>query len=322
MRIGNLELKVPIVLAPMAGVTDFPYRKIIREMGCELLYSEMVSSRGLVYGSEKTFELMEDSSQNGYMAIQLFGDDPDIMAAAARIVEKEVKPDIIDINMGCPANKVIKSGSGSALLKSPKLAAEIIKAVVERVNIPVTFKIRAGWDQNNINGVEIALMGQEAGAAAVTVHGRCREQFYSGAADWEIIKKVKETVSIPVIGNGDIFKPEDVQRMFTETGCDGVMIGRGCLGNPWLIKRAIHLLKTGELLPEPDYQEIIEMALFHLKEAVVYFGEKSAIPRMRKHIAWYLKGMPYSTEIKERINSLTTEEEVARTLKNYLLSLS
>ncbi|HHU91920.1 MAG TPA: tRNA dihydrouridine synthase DusB [Halanaerobiaceae bacterium] len=321
MQIGDLELKVPIVLAPMAGVTDWPYRKIIREMGSELVYSEMVSSRGLVYGSEKTFELMEYSSDEGYMAIQLFGDDPDIMAEAARIVEREVKPDLIDINMGCPANKVIKSGSGSALMKSPNLAGEIIKAVVEAVEIPVTFKIRAGWDQNRINAVEIARIGEEMGAAAVTVHGRSREQFYSGLADWDIIKKVKEAVAITVIGNGDIFTPEDVLRMMAETGCDGVMIGRGCLGNPWLIKRAIHLLNTGELLPEPDYEEIIEMALLHLKEAVAYFGEKRAIPRMRKHIAWYLKGMPYSTEIKERIQNLTSEEEVAQSLKNYLDSL-
>ncbi len=321
MQIGDLVLKVPIVLAPMAGVTDLPYRNIVRKMGCELVYSEMVSSRGLVYGSEKTFDLMEFSSEDGYMAIQLFGDEPEIMAEAARIVEREVKPDIIDINMGCPANKIIKCGSGSALLKNPGLAGEIIKAVVEAVKIPVTFKIRAGWDQDNINAVDIALQGQEMGAAAVTVHGRTREQFYSGNADWEIIKKVKEAVSIPVIGNGDIFVPEDVRRMFAETGCDAVMIGRGCLGNPWLFKRAIHLLETGELLPEPDYQERIEMALYHLREAVAYFGEKRAIPRMRKHIAWYLKGMPHSAEIKEHINSLTTEEEVEETLKNYLFSL-
>lgn len=321
MQIGNLELKVPIVLAPMAGVTDLPYRNIIRKMGCELVYSEMVSSRGLVYGSEKTFDLMEFSSEDGYMAIQLFGDDPEIMAEASRIVERKVNPDILDINMGCPANKVIKSGSGSLLMKNPGLAGEIIKAVVKAVKIPVTFKIRAGWDQNNINAVEIARIGEEMGAAAVTVHGRTREQFYSGQADWEIISKVKEAVSIPVIGNGDIFTPEDVRRMFAETGCDAVMIGRGCLGNPWLFKRAIHLLETGELLPEPDFQERIRMALYHLREAIAYFGEKRAIPRMRKHIAWYLKGMPYSTEIKERIQNLTSEEEVAQSLKNYLDSL-
>ena len=322
MQIGNLELKVPIVLAPMAGVTDLPYRNIIRKMGCELVYSEMVSSRGLVYGSEKTFDLMEFSSEDGYMAIQLFGDDPEIMAEASRIVERKVNPDILDINMGCPANKVIKSGSGSLLMKNPGLAGEIIKAVVKAVKIPVTFKIRAGWDQNNINAVEIARIGEEMGAAAVTVHGRTREQFYSGQADWEIISKVKEAVSIPVIGNGDIFTPEDVRRMFAETGCDAVMIGRGCLGNPWLFKRAIHLLETGELLPEPDFQERIRMALYHLREAIAYFGEKRAIPRMRKHIAWYLKGLPHSTEIKEGINGLAKGEEVADGLNNYLRSLN
>ncbi|NLJ83833.1 MAG: tRNA dihydrouridine synthase DusB [Halanaerobiaceae bacterium] len=322
MQIGNLELKVPIVLAPMAGVTDLPYRNIIRKMGCELVYSEMVSSRGLVYGSEKTFDLMEFSSEDGYMAIQLFGDDPEIMAEASRIVERKVNPDILDINMGCPANKVIKSGSGSLLMKNPGLAGEIIKAVVKAVKIPVTFKIRAGWDQNNINAVEIARIGEEMGAAAVTVHGRTREQFYSGQADWEIISKVKEAVSIPVIGNGDIFTPEDVRRMFAETGCDAVMIGRGCLGNPWLFKRAIHLLETGELLPEPDFQERIRMALYHLREAIAYFGEKRAIPRMRKHIAWYLKGLPHSTEIKEGINGLAKGEEVEDVLNNYLRSLN
>ena len=207
-------------------------------------------------------------------------------------------------------------------MKNPGLAGEIIKAVVKAVKIPVTFKIRAGWDQNNINAVEIARIGEEMGAAAVTVHGRTREQFYSGQADWEIISKVKEAVSIPVIGNGDIFTPEDVRRMFAETGCDAVMIGRGCLGNPWLFKRAIHLLETGELLPEPDFQERIRMALYHLREAIAYFGEKRAIPRMRKHIAWYLKGLPYSTEIKEGINGLAKGEEVEDVLNNYLRSLN
>ncbi len=318
MKIADVEIDIPIILAPMAGVTDFPYRQIIREMGCKLVYSEMVSSKGLVYGSDRSYDLMEYSVKNdGLITIQLFGEDASFMAEAANIVEQELKPDFIDINMGCPTPKIVKNGSGSALMKNLDLAGDIIKAVVEAVELPVTFKIRTGWDQESINAVELALLGEEMGAKAIAVHGRTREQFYSGKANWKIIKQVKDAVSIPVIGNGDIFTPEEVQKILEKTRCDGVMIGRGCQGNPWLIKRSIHLLKTGKLLVKPDYEEIIEMALYHLKIAVDYFGEKTAIPRMRKHLGWYIKGMPFSAELKGNINQMKTQEETVDLLLDY-----
>lgn len=319
MKIGNIKIDVPIILAPMAGVTDFPYRQIIRQMGCKLLYSEMVSSKGLVYGNDRSYDLMEYSGkQDGLITIQLFGEEPSFMAEAAHKIQMEINPDIIDINMGCPTAKIVKNGSGSALMKNLELAGDIIEAVVNAVELPVTFKIRKGWDENSINAVELCLIGEKMGAKAVAVHGRTREQFYNGKADWDIIKQVKEAVSIPVIGNGDIFVPGDVQRMMEKTKCDGVMIGRGCRGNPWLLKRSIHLIKTGILLPEPDYNQIIEMALYHLEKSVDYFGEKTAIPRMRKHLAWYIKGLPFSTEIKGKINHLTKKGEVENLLSSYL----
>ncbi|MFW5981769.1 MAG: tRNA dihydrouridine synthase DusB [Halanaerobiaceae bacterium] len=323
MYISDIEIESPVFLAPMAGISDYPYRQIIQEMGCELLYSEMVSSKGLVYGSDRSYELMEYNKEtDSYFAIQLFGEDAHFMAEAAKIIEETVQPAIIDINMGCPMPKIVKNGSGAALMKDKELAGEIIRAVVEAVNLPVTFKIRSGWDEDNINADEIALIGEEAGASAVAVHGRSREQFYNGQANWDIIRLVKNKVDIPVIGNGDIFSPEDARRMIDESQCDGVMIGRGAQGNPWLLKRTIHFLSTGMLLPEPSYDEIIKMALEHLKRSVEYFGEKIAVPRMRKHLAWYLKGLPFSTEIKTEINRIKNLSELNHLLNNYQIKLS
>lgn len=318
MQIGDIIITNPVFLAPMAGVTDYPYRQIVREMGCELLYTEMVSSKGLVYGSDRTASLLEYSTgEGGLIAVQIFGEEPEFMAKAARLVVEKVHPDLIDINMGCPTPKIVKNGSGSALMKDPDLAGDIITAVVKAVQIPVTIKIRKGWNKEDVNAVEIAKVGESCGAEAVAVHGRTREDFYSGKADWSIIARVKENVKIPVIGNGDIFQPEDGAKMLKTTGCDAVMIGRGARGNPWLLKRTSHYLKTGELIPEPSSREKIKMALYHLQKARSYYPEKTAVRNMRKHLAWYIKGMPYATEMRNKINQLHSYQEVVKVLIEY-----
>ncbi len=322
MFIAGLEVPNSVILAPMAGVTDYPYRQIARDMGCNLNFTEMVSSKGLVYENSRTEELVDfNCDHEGLIAVQIFGEEPEIMAEAAEILEKRYKPDIIDINMGCPAPKIVKTGAGAALMKNPCLAGEIVLAVRNKVEIPVTVKMRKGWDSQQINAVELARITEKNGASAITVHGRTRSEFYSGSADREIIREVKQSVSITVIGNGDIFSPQDTERMIDQTGCDGVMIGRGARGNPWLLKRCIHYLKTGELIPEPDYCSRVEMALYHLKKAVQYYGEEIAIPKMRKHISWYIKGLPYSTDIKDKINRAKDFEQTRLILEEYLDSL-
>ena len=319
MQIGNLMIENPVFLAPMAGISDYPYRQLIREMGGQLLYTEMVSSKGLVYGNEKSKELIDfNRREKGLIAVQIFGEDPVFMREAAAILAAEYQPDLIDLNMGCPMPKIVKSGSGSALLQDAKRAGEIMAAVVNAVKLPVTVKIRAGWDRSRLNAVEIAQLAEEKGVKAVAVHARTRDQFYLGKADWQIIQLVKEQVNIPVIGNGDIFSPEDAGAMITGTGCDAVMIGRAVRGNPWLIHRTSHFLQTGEVLAEPDCPERIKTALSHLERAVAYFGERLGVPRMRKHLAWYLKGLPHSTSIKERIFQLNQYQQVAALLKEYL----
>ena len=319
MQIGNLMIETPVFLAPMAGISDYPYRQLIREMGGQLLYTEMISSKGLVYGNERSRELIDfNRREKGLIAVQIFGEDPAFMREAAAILAVEYQPDLIDLNMGCPMPKIVKSGSGSALLQDAKRAGEIMAAVVNAVKLPVTVKIRAGWDRSRLNAVEIAQLAEEKGVKAVAVHARTRDQFYLGKADWQIIQLVKEKVNIPVIGNGDIFSPEDAGAMITGTGCDAVMIGRAVRGNPWLIHRTSHFLQTGEVLAEPDCPERIKTALSHLEGAVAYFGERLGIPRMRKHLAWYLKGLPHSTSIKERIFQLNQYQQVAALLKEYL----
>ena len=321
-KIGNIEIKNQIVLAPMAGISNTSYRKIIKEMGAGLIYAEMVSDKAIVYGNEKTFTLLKMDESERPIAQQIFGSDIDSFVEAAKLVEKTMKPDIIDINMGCPVPKVaIRSQAGSALLKNPEKIYEIVKAVVEAVSVPVTVKIRSGWDANNINAVEVAKFIEKAGASAITIHPRTRSQGYSGKADWSIIKAVKETVSIPVIGNGDVTSCYLAKQMLDETGCDAVMIGRGVLGNPWLIRECVSYLENGTIPERPTYKEIIEMLKKHFDLLLHDKGEKPAVLEIRNHALWYIKGLPNSAEIKNKICSTKDKDEIFNILDNYLNTL-
>lgn len=321
-KIGNVEIENNIVLAPMAGVCNSAFRKIIKEMGCGLIYAEMVSDKALVYENKKTEDMlyMEDSERP--IVQQIFGSDKESFVIAAKKICKIMKPDIIDINMGCPVPKVaIKSQAGSALLKNPQKIKEIVSAVVKAVNVPVTVKIRSGWDFNSINAVEVAQICEEAGASAITVHGRTRSQGYTGKVDLEIIKKVKESVSIPVIGNGDIIDVASAKKMFEYTKCDAIMIGRGVLGNPWLIKELVSYFKDGIIIDKPTYKEKIDMCLKHLNYLLKIKDEKVAVLEMRSHIAWYLKGMPNNILVKEEIFKATSVLQIKKILNSYLKKL-
>ena len=318
-KIGNVEIKNQVVLAPMAGISNTAYRQIIKEMGAGLIFAEMVSDKALVYGSEKTFDLLKMSDMERPIAQQIFGSDVDSFVKAAKLVEDKMHPDIIDINMGCPVPKVaIKSQAGSALLKNPDKIKEIVSAVVKAVSVPVTVKIRSGWDANSVNAVEVAKVIEEAGASAITVHGRTRAQGYSGNADWNIIKQVKEMVSIPVIGNGDITSAEKAKEMLDFTGCDAVMIGRGVLGNPWLIKECVSYLDSGIIPPKPSVREKIEMLKRHYQLLVDSTSEKQAILEIRTHALWYIKGMPKSAYIKNEICKTKNSEDLFKILNDYL----
>lgn len=317
MQIGGVKLKNNVFLAPMAGVTDMVFRILCKRQDCGLTYTEMVSAKGLHYKSNNTAVLLEIAEEEKPAAAQVFGSEPDIVAEAARQAEAGGAA-IIDINMGCPTPKIVRNGDGCALMKKPELVREIVRSTVKAVKVPVTIKIRKGWDEESVNAVEIACIAAREGAAAVTVHGRTREQFYSGNADWNIIKQVKMAVDIPVIGNGDIQKPQDAKRMLEETGCDAVMIGRGAQGNPWIFKRTVEYLRTGQLLPEPTFEQRVEMIMEHLSMITEFKGEAVGVKEMRKHAAWYLKGMPGSTKVKTEIFKLTTSEEVRNILKEYL----
>lgn len=322
MKIGNIKIDDPVFLAPMAGVSDYPYRQLLRKMGVELLYTEMVSAKGYQYGNKRTAELIEfDKTGNDKIAVQIFGEDPEFMAQAAAGIAAEYEIDIIDLNMGCPARKIVKNGAGSALMKDLDLAYQIIKKTAAAVEVPVTVKMRSGWDQKNIKAVELTKLAEEAGAAAAAVHGRTREQFYKGQADWEIIKEAVQAVEIPVIANGDIFSAQDAAAAFKQTGCAAVMIGRGAQGYPWIFREIKNYLKTGKLIAKPTYSEKIKTAVEHLEIAVDYYGENHGIPIMRKHIAWYLKGMPDASKMKNQVNQLNKKSELIALLENYQAEL-
>lgn len=322
MRIGHIELANPVILAPMAGVTDLPFRLLAKEMGCGLVYSEMVSDKGLIYDNTHTKKLLAIDARERPVALQIFGSEPESMAKAARIVAT-AGADIIDINMGCPTPKIVKNGEGSALMRNPVLAGRIIAAVIEAASgMPVTVKFRKGWDETSVNAVQIARIAEQAGAAAVSVHGRTREQFYSGQADWSIIRDVKQAVAIPVIGNGDIRTPQDAERMLTETGCDGIMIGRGAQGNPWIFRQIAHYLATGQTLPLPALGERIDMLLRHLDMLVGHKGEYTGIREMRSHAAWYTKGLPSSAELRLKFNQAATRDDFIRIMETYRQELT
>lgn len=321
MKIGNVKLDNNLVLAPMAGVTDLAFRILCKEMGVGLVVSEMVSSKGIYYKDPATKLLTAVDPKERPIAIQIFGSDPDIMGKIVRDeLNHRADVDIIDINMGCPAPKIVKNGDGSALMKDEKLARDIIRSVVKSTKKPVTVKSRMGWDMSNLNGVTIGKIAEEEGAKAFTIHARTRDMFYSGKADWEYIKEVKSQISIPVIGNGDIFSPEDALKMLEYTGCDGVAIGRGAQGNPWIFKGILEM-QGGRDYSIPDIDDRIELILRHFDLIRTFKGDRVGIREMRKHIAWYIKGLKNSNEVKDKINKLESMDQIVMVLEEYRKSL-
>ena len=311
MRIGNVDIKGNVVLAPMAGVTDLPVRLLCKENGCGYLYTEMVSAKAIMYNNKNTESLLTVTEGENPIAVQLFGSEPEVMAEAAKRMEK--RPfDVIDVNMGCPVPKVVNNGEGSALMKNPLLVGRIVEAMANAVKKPVTVKIRAGFDPDNINAPEIARIIQESGGAAVAVHGRTRQQYYSGKADWDVIRRVKENVSIPVIGNGDILTGQDAVRMMEETGCDGVMIGRGARGNPWIFGQINEYLSCGKEMTQPTADEIKSMILKHARMLIDAKGEYTGIREMRKHFAWYTTGMRHASGLRNEVNHVEHFEELEK----------
>ena len=318
LKIGNVELDNPYVLAPMAGVTDLPFRLLCREQGAGLLCMEMVSAKAIQYNNKNTKALLEIHPEERPVSLQLFGSDPDVISEIAKQIE-ELPFAILDINMGCPVPKIVRNGEGSALMKNPKLVHEIVSKTAKAIKKPVTVKIRKGFDDTCINAVEIAKIIEDAGAAAVAVHGRTREQYYSGKADWDIIRQVKEAVSIPVIGNGDVTSGESALAMMRETGCDGVMIGRGSQGNPWIFSELLEYEKTGVMPERPSRDEIKNMILRHARLQLDYKGEYLGIREMRKHVAWYTTGMPNSAKFRNEVNAVESYEQLEDLLMRSML---
>ena len=313
LQIGSVTLPNNLILAPMAGVTDLPFRLLCKEQGAGLLCMEMISAKAILYKNKNTEELMSIDSRENPVSLQLFGSDPDIMAGIARQIED--RPfDILDINMGCPVPKIVNNGEGSALMKNQRLAGEIIRKCVDAIKKPVTVKIRKGFDDDHVNAVEMAKIAEDAGAAAVAVHGRTRQQYYSGKADWDIIRQVKEAVSIPVIGNGDLLCAEDVIAMQEQTGCDGFMIARGAQGNPWIFQQILHYFETGEIMPKPSFEEVRDMILRHAQMMIDFKGEYIGIREIRKHAAWYTAGYKNSSKLRVAINAVENLEDLAKTL--------
>lgn len=313
MKIGNIEIENCLALGPMAGVTDLPFRLLCKEMGCNMFYTEMVSAKAILYKNKNTKELLNIDKNEHPVGVQLFGSDPDIMAQIAAQVE-EGECDFIDINMGCPVPKIVNNGEGSALLKQPKLVEEILTKMVKAVNKPVTVKIRKGFENGTVYAVEIAKIAESCGVSAIAVHGRTREQYYSGKADWDVIKDVKKAVKIPVIGNGDIFSAEDAKAMKEYTGCDGLMVARGARGNPWIFREIKEYLENGNVIDKPTINDIREMIIRHAKMLVDYKGEYTGIREMRKHIAWYTAGLPHSAELRRMCNQIETMENLVETV--------
>lgn len=320
-KIRNISIDNQIVIAPMAGISNPAFRSICKKFGAGLIYTEMVSDKAICYSNTKTIGMTQVNEDEHPLTMQLFGHDIESMVQAAVFIDTQTDCDILDINMGCPVNKIVKSDAGSALMKDPEHAAEIVREIVKHVQKPVTVKMRAGWDKDSVNAVEFALMMQDAGASALAVHGRTRKQMYEGKADWHIIKAVKDAVSIPVMGNGDVTSPQLAKQMLDETGVDAVMIGRGILGDPWLIRQTAHYLETGELLGDSDIDEKFELARQHAQSLIALKGENVGMKEMRGHASWYMKGLKYSHRVKDCISQMTTYEEFVIILENYKQSL-
>lgn len=315
LQIGDVALKNNLILAPMAGVTDLPFRLLCKEQGAGLLCMEMVSAKAIYFRNKNTEELLSIDDREPPVSLQLFGSDPDIISEMAKRIEE--RPfSILDINMGCPVPKVAGNGEGSALMKNPKLVEEIVTKTVKAIHKPVTVKIRKGFDEEHVNAVEIAKIAESSGAAAVAVHGRTREQYYHGKADWDIIRQVKEAVSIPVIGNGDVTSPETAERMLCETGCDGIMIGRGAQGNPWIFHQILHWMETGEKEEKPSVEEVKQMILRHARLQAECKGVYTGIREMRKHVAWYTTGYPNSAKLRAKVNEVESLEELEDLIRN------